>query len=168
MTLPKQGEGQRLVLFLIVGPALLALIGFFVFVLLAGSTSTSKVVLDEQSKYGLYSNNVVRGLFSIPTLKYADPENASCTKADDYQRAAVLTLRFHTYQVPDSCTFFVNDRLLRTEGRLEPDCFVACEFEEFNRQFSLGTFDYRDDHSVRVCCNNICIEQELPGLCGSG
>jgi len=152
-------------MFIFVGVVLAGLIGALVFILLASSANTSKIVLDEQKGYGLYSNTVVRGLFSVVSVRFADRENASCTKADSYSRPAVMTMRFQTYEVPDSCSIFVNDKLLRTERRIEPDCRTACDFQEFKRQFSLGDFDYRDNHIIKVCCNDICLEQRLESLC---
>jgi hypothetical protein len=164
--MPKKGDG-RAWLFIIVGVTFGGLIAMLVFFLLVSSTSTSRAVLEENDHYDIYSSTVVRGLFSIVSVRFADSENASCTKADDYLRPAIMTLQFQTYEVPETCSIFVNDRLYRTERRLEPDCRVACEGQQFNRQFSIGDFDYRDDHIIKVCCQQICLEKRLEGLCSA-
>ena len=161
------GQAQgRFILFIIVGIVLLSLIGALVFILLAASANTSKAVLAQQEDFSLESSMVVRGLFSISSLRYADNTNASCTLAESYKRPVVVTLRFHAYEAPESCSIFVNDGLLRTEKRLQPECKVSCGFEQYNKQFSLGEFDYRDSYTIKVCCNQICIQKPLLGLCG--
>jgi hypothetical protein len=161
-----RAEGSpRGILFLVLVIIIGALIAAFVFMLISTSTNTSKVVLDEQDKYSLYSNTVVRGLFTISTVRYANTELASCTQEQDYKRPVSMTLRFQAYNVPDSCEIFVNNKPLRSERRLEPDCRVSCDFQEFNRQFAIGDLDYRDSHLIKVCCDNICLQKRLESLC---
>jgi hypothetical protein len=161
----KRAEGQPFLAFVVIGVALLVLIAAIVFILIAASTNTSKKVLDDQKQYTLDSDSLVKGIFSISAVKYVDAENASCTQETSYQRPVLLSLRFSSYEVPDSCSIFLNGKLLRSERRLDPDCNSSCAFAEFTRQFSLGDLDYRDSHTVRVCCNTICLEKQLPTLC---
>lgn len=161
----KRGEQHGLFIYVIVGAALLAIIAAIVLILIAGSTKTSKSVLDQERQYAFDSNVVVRGLFNISSLEFSESQSASCGLAESYQKPVIMTLRFQTYEVPDSCTIFINDKLLRSERRLDPDCIGGCPFQEFSRQFSLGEVDYRDSHMVKVCCNAICLQKELQGLC---
>ncbi len=158
-------EPPRVMLFLIIALAGGILITLLVFVLISSSATTSKTVLDEQEKYGLYSNTVVRGLYTITAVRFADAEGASCTKSDNYQRTVIMSMRFQSYQVPDTCDVFVNSKYLRTERKLDPDCRTSCDFQEYTRQFTLGDLDYRDSHVIRVCCNDICVERQLAALC---
>ncbi len=161
----KRGQSRAPILIVsgVIGASIIAM---FVFIIFQLTTNTTKLVLDEQEEYTLSSSVVVKGLFSIVSARFADDEEAaSCTMSDSYLRPAILTLRFRAYSTPESCSIFVDDHLLTTENRLEPDCRVSCGFEEFNRQFSIGEFDYRDQHTIKVCCDRICLEKALPSLC---
>lgn len=142
------------------------IICLLVAIILNISTKTTATVLTKQKDYTLSSTTVVKGLFAVSSLRYADVENASCTLADNYQRPVSLVLRMHAYEVPESCSLFVDQVLIRTERKLSPDCKESCDFTEFDRGISVGLADYRDDHVLRVCCNQICIEEILPSLCG--
>lgn len=154
-----------MLVFAIVGGALLLIISVIVLILIAASTNTSKSVLEQDRQFVFDSNVVVRGLFNVSALEFSDAESVSCGLADSYTRPVVLTLRFQSYQVPDSCSIFINNKLLRSERRLDPDCAGSCPFAEFSRQLSLGDVDYRDSHAVKVCCDAICLEKQLVGLC---
>lgn len=145
----------------------IVIVGILVYIMLTLSTKTSAQVLSQQREYTLTSTSVVKALFAMTSLKYADTENASCALAQDYERPASIVLRMKPYEVPESCSIFVDSVLVKTERRLEPDCTDACAFQEFDRGIAIGNVDYRDDHTVRVCCNSICVEDVLPGLCGA-
>jgi len=116
----------------------------------------------------MYSSTVVHSLGTILNMRYSDPETASCINAvstGSFLRPVTMTMRFRTRSVPDRCDFFVNGALVKSERRIEADCSTTCPFSEFNRQFTLGSLDYRDNHAVRVCCDDICVEQTLERIC---
>ncbi len=163
---PRSGEDQpRMLLFFFIAISLAAAVGVIVYIVLLASTNASKVVLNDEKDRGLYSSSVVQAHFSILSARYVDTENAACAIGTYFLRPATLTVRMKTILVPESCSIFINGRLLQTERRLEPDCGTSCSFSEFNRQFSLKENDYRDNQVVRVCCDDICIERQLEKLC---
>lgn len=163
------GEDRpRLLFFFFMAAAFTGVVAMIVFLVVAASTNTSEAVLNDQKNVNVYSGTVVQGLGTILNLRYADTETATCIGSGGlggFQRPATITMRFRTGTVPDRCDFFVNGALVKTERRIETDCGNSCPFSEFNRQFTLGSLDYRDDHAVRVCCNDICVEQALERLC---
>jgi len=167
----RKGEDQpRLLLFFFIAAAFSGLIAMIVVIVVMASTSTSKAVLADQESVGVYSGAVVRSLATITNLRYSDVETASClgtsTAPGSFQRPVTLTMRFRTGNIPNRCDIFVNNVLVTTERRIEPeDCGTTCPFTEFNRQFSIGELDYRDNHQFRVCCDGICVDKTLERLC---
>jgi len=157
----KAGE-ERSVLFLVLGIVFAGLIGMLVFSILKISTSTRDAVLTQQQQYDLTSDVVTKGLFSFVTVYFSNADNTSCAMASDYTRPVIMTLAFDPNNLPETCSFFVNDSLLTTERDL---CGKSCSTQQFNRQFSIGKLDYRISHTIKACCNAICIKKELSGLC---
>lgn len=165
----RRGDDQpRILLFVFIAAAFTGIIAMIIFLVVSASLNTSKAVLSDQENAQIYSSSVVSSLGTVLNLRYSDTETASCIRTDgpnDFQRPVTLTMRFKSNNVPDRCDFFVNGALTKSERRIETDCTTNCPFSEFNRQFSLGTLDYRDTHIVRVCCNDICVEKTLERIC---
>jgi hypothetical protein len=156
--------------FLFVTAAFAGLVAMIVFLVVMASTNTSKAVLQDQQDVDIYSGTVVQSLGTILNLRFVDTESASCIQGGDdpltpFQRPVTLTMRFRTNNVPDRCDVFVNGALAKSERRIEAECGASCPFAEFNRQFTIGLLDYRDTHTVRVCCDGICVERRLERLC---
>ena len=162
----RTGEEQpRVVLFFFIVLALGTMIAVILSVIIMASTNASKAVLEDEKDRGLYSQSIVQAHFSILSARYVDTENASCHIGSEFLRPATLTVRFKTILTPESCSIFINGRLISTERRLAADCGRTCAFTEYNRQFSLRQNDYRDDQLIRVCCEDICVERTLEKLC---
>ena len=133
------------------------------FVVSHGAKHTQQQVLTQQSNLELTNPTVTRGLFSVATPSYAF-EDVSCSQPPFMQEAYVnLVLRYR--ETPRSCTFWVNDRYILTERDLAPSCVRECPVGEFSRTIPLGEHDVRDRHVVRICCNDICVEQPLRNIC---
>ncbi len=166
--LNRRAEDQpRVLLFFFIVIVLAAVVATIVGVVVLASTNASKSVLSDQRDVSVYSQSIVQSHFSILSARYVDEETARCALGSEFTRPATLTVRFKTQLVPETCSLFVNGALLSSERRLEPECGRTCPFSEYNRQFSLRLNDYRDDHTVRVCCDDICVERTLQKLCSA-
>lgn len=142
----------------------IVLMGSVLFVVVSQGAQTAKQeVLAQQAELGLHSPTVQRGLFSFTTPTYA-VQNVSCNTPPFMQEAYInLVLRYR--ETPRSCSYWVNDRYVRTDRELAPNCVRECPVGEFSRSTPLGEYDMRDLHKVRVCCNDICVEAALQPLC---
>ena len=133
------------------------------FVVSQGAKQTQQEVLAQQAEFSLTNPTVTRGLFTTTAPNYAF-EHRLCSEPPFVQEAYInLVLRYR--QTPRSCTFWVNDRYVQTVRDLAPSCIHECPVGEFSRTIPLGEHDIRDSHTVRICCNDICIEQTLRRGC---
>lgn len=150
------------VIFFTVTMALLVMGSVLFFVISIGAKSTQNQVLRQADMTGLDSDFVRKGLFAIGQPAY-ETQNHSCVAPFSDDAYATLVMDYHA--VPRSCTVFVNGRLMRTERDLRPECIGECPYTDFDRTLYIGSLDTRDSHSVRVCCNDVCITKQLPAAC---
>ncbi len=133
------------------------------FVVSQGAKTAQQEVLSQQEELTLTNPQVTRGLFTLSRPSFIDPA-LSCT-SPPFRDDAVVSAVFLYRQPPRSCTFWVNGAYIKTVRDLAPSCIHECPVGEFSRVFSLGAYDIRDPHVVRMCCNDICIEQSFERVC---
>jgi len=133
---------------------------FFVVSIAAKQAQTE--VFRQQEDLQLNNPLVTQGLFGVST-----PDFATITSCDapPFMQEAYVNLVLRYREVPRSCTYWVNDRYVRTERDLAPSCIHECPVGEFSRTVALGEYDVRDNHVVKVCCNDICVERSLQSSC---
>ena len=147
------------VLFFIIGISIMLMGSTLFFIAGSGAKQAQQATL---AQTGSESASVVKGLFAVRGVSYAQaPPACSAPFTDD----AYATLTMHYLNPPRSCEVFVNERLVSTQRSLRPSCIGECPNEEFDRTIHLGMLDVRDRHSVRVCCNDICVSEELSAVC---
>lgn len=150
------------VVFFVIAFTIMIMGSVLFFVVSGGAKSAQIAVLDSSSQATLENQAVVRGLFEL-----GDPSffslNHSCTHT--FGDEAYITLITHYHNPPRTCTIFVNERLTNTHRNLRPDCIRECPNEAFSRTLFIDYLDVRDNHDVRVCCDDVCIRKTLPALC---
>lgn len=132
------------------------------FVVSAGAKNAQQQVLLTQEDRALSNDAVVKGIFSVGEPAFQTAQH-SCSVP--FLDQAYVNVNMLYLDPPRSCTLFVNDKYVKTDRDLKPDCIRECPAGEFARTYSLGFLDVRDSHEVRVCCNDICIEKALPKVC---
>ena len=150
------------VVFFIIAMAIVVMGSVLFFVISAGARTTQAEVLRQADRTDLESDFVRKGLFALGQPSYESAEHACVAPFGD---DVYVTLVMDYHAVPRSCTVFVNSKLLRTERDLRPECIGECPYTDFDRTLYVGLLDTRDRHTVRVCCNEVCISKELPAQC---
>lgn len=150
------------VLFFVIGTTLALMGGVLFFAVSGGAKAVQQHAIGQAQQSDLDNAFVSKGLFALGSPSYAQVNN-SCSAP--FQRDAYVTLVLHYLNTPRSCEVFVNDRLQHVHRDLRPSCVGSCPNEEFDRTLHLGLLDVRDNHRVRVCCNEVCIAKPLASVC---
>lgn len=143
--------------------AIVAMSSVLFVVVSQGANHARSEVLRQQEDLTLRSPIVTVGLFSVSTPEFS-ADGATCTQPPFVQEA-YMSLILQYRQIPRSCTYWVNEAYVRTDRDLAPNCVRECPVGEFSRTIPLGEHDIRDNHVVRVCCNDICVEHSLRQVC---
>ena len=150
------------ILFFIVGISLFLMGSVLFFVVSSGAKTVQTHALDQAAQSSLESDFIRKGLFALGEITYAQtPPVCAAPFVDD----AYATLAMHYHNPPRSCELFVNGRLELVERNLRPSCVGECPNEEFYRTLHVGLLDVRDNHDVRVCCNDVCISTSVKAAC---
>lgn len=152
------------VVFFVIGVTIALMGAVLFFAVSGGAKAVQQQAIGQAQQSGLDNAFVSKGLFSLGNPSYAQV-NTSCSAP--FENDAYVTLVMHYLNTPRSCEVFVNDRLQQVRRDLRPSCIGSCPNEEFDRTLHIGLLDVRDNHEVRVCCNDVCVEKPLASVCSS-
>ncbi len=150
------------VLFFIIAMAALLMGSVLFFVVSSGAKYASNEVLAQQQGIGLDSPSVTKGAFTLGTPTF---DNTSFTCNAPYTDVAYVSLILQYHAIPQSCTAFVDGRFQTDVQNLTPDCIGSCPYTDFARTIPLGPTDTRENHTVKMCCDGICVKKTLEGIC---
>ena len=149
-------------LFAIIAVAVVVMGLIIFFFVVAGARTTQALIFEQQKQTTLDNPYVTKGLFALGEPAYQKLEHTCTTPFPDL---AYINVVFRYREIPESCTFYVNKKYIETVFELEPDCIGECPTGEFSRTYPLGPLDIREDHSIEICCDDLCNRKILPAEC---
>lgn len=150
------------VIFFIIGITIVLMGSVLFFVVSSGAKNAQTAVLKNADDVTRESSSVTKGLFELGEPSFLST-NHSCSS--DFVEETYITLIMSYQNTPRSCSVFVNERITGSYRNLRPDCRGECPYEDYSRTLFIDHLDVRDNHDVRVCCNDICVKKELDALC---
>ncbi|MFT4250334.1 MAG: hypothetical protein ACMXYD_03160 [Candidatus Woesearchaeota archaeon] len=150
------------VVFFIIAITLVVMGSVLFFVISSGAKGAQTVVLTQSESVSFDNDAVNKGLFTVGTPSFFT-QNHSCRAG--FMDDVYVSVSMLYSNPPRSCSFFVNDRYVRTQRDLQPSCVGSCPSGEFSRTFLIDELDVRDSHTLRVCCNDICTQRRIAAVC---
>ena len=150
------------VVFFLIAITLLIMGSVIFFVLTSGAKQVQSATLAQSDAASLDSDAFNQGLFVLDQPSFFTQDHSCRAGFVDDVYVSVGMLYSNP---PRMCSFFVNDRYVKSERNLQPSCVGSCPSGEFSRTFLVDALDVRDSHVVRVCCNDVCSQRRLEALC---
>lgn len=150
------------VLFFLIGIIIVLMGSVLFFVFSSGAKQAQLAVISDSEQNTLTNPSVNKGLFSFEQPQYSTL-NHSCSAPFVDDAYTSLIMQYET--APESCSLFVNSQLVKSMRNLRPDCRGQCPYEEFSLSTYIGSLDVRDNHEIRICCNDLCLDRVLAAQC---
>jgi len=111
----------------------------------------------------LHGHHLVR----IIDLYYHDPRiepNATdiCYTLDDKQ-FVILEIEYDPGKITDFCEVMIDNRVEKRIRMFDVDCLRNCT--DVQLAIDISQQNFRNDHKIEICCQNMCRSQVLKKLC---
>ncbi len=90
--------------------------------------------------------------------------NELCPTAEE--DTIIITLAVSVKDAPNQCQFFVDQFLAKRITDLTPPCYPNCGVDEMFNTMELGRGSVKQEHLIRICCDDLCSEKLLRNPCG--